>query len=404
MLNGVRNIENSWILGASPRAPLAIEYFFSRYAPSSGSLQVNQSVQIWCFARAVFLVSLIIHLATGVGWGQETVELVFGNHQQLLERKAEWKREDSEEYRTLIESAEQALNEDLLSVMQKDRVAASGDKHDYLSLAPYWWPDPDQPDGLPYIRRDGRVNPTTRGNNTDYSAKRELFDRVNTLGMAAFYTDDPRYAQRAVALLEAWFVDPETRMNPHLKYAQGVPGRSDGRGFGIIEWCSLEKLITPIQLLRTSDSIPEPTDQAIRDWFETYLSWLQTSPSGVFESSRLNNHGTWYDVQVAGILLFLGKRSEARDLLEDVKTKRIATQIEPDGRQPHELARTKSLSYSKMNLHAFKRLAELGEKVEVDLWNYVTDDGRSIAKAQAFLDPFLEGKKKWEYQQLTEQE
>jgi len=189
-------------------------------------------------------------------------------------------------------------------------------------------------------------------------------------------------------------------MNPHLEYAQGVPGRSDGRGFGIIEWCDIDKLITPIQLLRASDSFPEPTYQAIVNWFKAYVHWLQTSEKGQYERDRLNNHGTWYDVQVVGILLFLGKQVQARKVLEDVKTKRIAVQIEPDGRQPRELTRTKSLSYSKMNLSAFKRLVGLGKKVGVDLWDYETPDGRSVRKAEAFLAPYTRGEKKWEYPQL----
>ena len=136
------------------------------------------------------------------------------------------------------------------------------------------------------------------------------------------------------------------------------------------------------------------------NWFEAYVEWLQSSEKGKLERDRLNNHGTWYDVQVASILLFLGKRAEAREILETVKTKRIANQIEPDGRQPHELARTKSLSYSKMNLSAFKRLVKLGEKVGVDLWNYESQDGRSIPKAEAFLAPYRKGEKKWAYPQL----
>lgn len=189
-------------------------------------------------------------------------------------------------------------------------------------------------------------------------------------------------------------------MNPHLEYAQGVPGRSEGRCFGIIEWCDIGTLITPIQLLHAMDALPEPTNQALAQWFKTYLHWLRASEKGLEESTRSNNHATWYDVQVAGILLFLGKTAEARDQLEAVKTRRIATQIEPDGRQPHELARTKSLSYSKMNLSAFKRLANLGKKVGVDLWGYETDDGRSIRKAEAFLAPYISKQKKWPYQQL----
>lgn len=340
------------------------------------------------------------HLIVPVGLGQDKVDLVFADYQQLAERKIELRQSDSSAYQRLVVNADRALKEEHVTVMQKKRLAPSGNKHDYLSLAPYWWPDPQKADGLPYIRRDGRVNPTTRADNIDYPAKEKLFQRVNTLGMAAFYTDDARYASQAVRQLEAWFVDPRTRMNPHLEYAQGVPGHSDGRGFGIIEWLDIDKLITPIQLLRASDSIPEPTYGETVAWFEAYLDWLQTSEKGLFERDRLNNHGTWYDVQVTGLLLFLGRREEAREVLETVKTKRIATQIEPDGRQPHELARTKSLSYSKMNLNAFMRLARLGEKVDVDLWNYETADGRSIAKAQAFLALYTKGGKKWEYQQI----
>ena len=330
----------------------------------------------------------------------QEVNLVFGDYQTLLERKITLVEDSPDELEDLLAAANRYLGEKPESVMQKKSIPPSGDKHDYMSLGPYWWPDASKPDGLPYIRRDGRVNPETRGHGSDYPAMKRLFERVRALGMAAWYTNDVRYANKAVGLLETWFVDPNTRMNPHLEYAQAVPGRSKGRCYGIIEWCGIENLITPIQLLRAQGALPVTIDRGLRDWFEAYLHWLQTSDMGREEGTRLNNHATWYDVQVVALCLFLGKKAEARDVLEAVKTRRIATQIEPDGRQPHELARTKSLSYSRMNLRAFERLAELGEKVGVDLWNYETEDGRSIRKAQAFLKPYLRGEKKWPYQQI----
>lgn len=354
-------------------------------------------------AATLFALFTILSLSVAQAGSQESTSLTLGDYDRLAERKLQIQQEDPKakaEYQALCRNADRMLQQGPVTVMQKKRVAPSGDKHDYLSLAPYWWPDPIKPDGLPYIRRDGRVNPTTRDDYVDYPTKQRLLQRVNTLTMAAFYSDDPRYEKAAVAQVEAWFVDPKTRMNPHLEYAQGVPGRNDGRCFGIIEWCDIDKLLTPIQLLRATGALTEASDQAVVEWFESYLKWLRTSEKGREESTRLNNHGTWYDVQVASILLFLDKKVEARDLLEAVKTKRIATQIEPDGRQPHELARTKSLSYSKMNLSAFKRLARLGDKVGVDLMSYETDDGRSIRKAEAFLAPYTSGKKKWEYPQL----
>ena len=58
--------------------------------------------------------------------------------------------------------ADQALAEPPRSVMDKPFLPPSGNKHDYISQGPYWWPDPEKADGLPYIRRDGEVNPEVR--------------------------------------------------------------------------------------------------------------------------------------------------------------------------------------------------------------------------------------------------
>jgi hypothetical protein len=364
---------------------------------------MNRNHASWRLLRAALLAILAGALAVAPVSGQPAIELVNGDYQQMVEKKNKIKQGDPEavkEYQGLLARADRALEQAIVTVVDKTTTPPSGDKRDYLSLAPYWWPDPQQPDGLPYIRRDGRVNPKTRGAHVDYDAKERFFNHASVLSTAAFYSDDPKYARRALDWLEAWFMNPETRMNPNLNYGQGVPGLNNGRPVGIIEFSGIGGVITGIQLLRAIDAIPEPTDRAIDTWFEEYLNWLQTSEIGIIEDEHPNNHGTWYDVQVAGIMLFLGRREAARELLENVKTKRIATQIEPDGRQPHELARTKSFSYSKMNLRAFQRLVDLGKKAEVDLWSYETPDGRSIRKAEEFLEPFVKGEKKWEYPQL----
>ncbi|MFM9954282.1 MAG: alginate lyase family protein [Opitutaceae bacterium] len=280
------------------------------------------------------------------------------------------------------------------SVLDKTRTAASGDKHDYFSFAPYWWPDPKQPDGLPYIRDDGKVNPDSK-RGTDSAALARTCGSVETLGLAYFFTDDERYAQKAATLTRVWFLDAATRMNPHLEYAQAIPGINVGRGIGIIETRHLIGLIDGLALLAGSPAWSKPDADAMTTWLEAYYQWLTTSKNGRDEAAAENNHGSWYDVQTVALALAVGRVDDARNLLAAVPAKRIARQIEPDGRQPLELARTKSLDYSCFNLEALVRLARLGEHVGVDLWTFSTADGRNLRTALRYVAPYADPAKTW---------
>lgn len=303
-------------------------------------------------------------------------------------------------YQTILKSADKQLTGKLTSVVTKTQTPPSGDKHDYLSLAPYWWPDPAKPDGLPWIRKDGQVNPLTRGENVDQPAKDGMFKQAETLATAYYFSDNRKYAERAIEVLQTWFLKPETRMNPNLNFGQGVPGVSTGRGFGIIEFTSVIDLTTTIEMLREGNALDQKTDAGLVSWLTEYVNWLQTGKLALEEKATMNNHGTWYDAQVVAILLFLKRDAEAKAILESTTKKRIDHQLEADGSQPEELARTKSLSYSIMNLNAFTHLAYFGKLLNVDLWNYKNPKGGSIQKAYEFLQPYAEGKATWTREQL----
>jgi len=304
-------------------------------------------------------------------------------------------------YQKLVKEADKALKEGPFSVMDKKLVPPSGDKHDYLSLAPYFWPDPAKPDGKPYLRKDGQVNSETRGDFVDYTRKDHFFDNVSTLGYAFFFSDDQRYAEKAIQLMQTWFVDPDTRMNPNLNFGQGVPGSVTGRPFGIIEFGGIKGVLTTLEILKYKQALSADLENSIRNWLKEYANWLENSPIGMAERATKNNHGTHYDVQLTEILLYLGEEEKARQILESVKLKRIASQIEPDGSQPEELARTKSFSYSSMNLGGFIQLARLGSQCGVDLWNFETKDGRGIRKAIDYLIPFALDPQRWKHEQIT---
>ncbi|HEY0303982.1 MAG TPA: pectate lyase, partial [Longimicrobiales bacterium] len=296
-------------------------------------------------------------------------------------------------YAKLLGEADSALTVGPFTVTSKERTPPSGSKNDYVSYAPYWWPDSTKPNGLPYIRRDGVVNQALR-RDSDVLRWYALVDAVETLGHAYYFSGKEAYAEGAASLLRTWFIDPRTRMNPHLNYGQAIPGVTEGRGIGIIDTRDLGRMLDAVTLIDASASWP-PEDRAkLREWMSAYRTWLRTSPHGIDEADEANNHGTWYDAQVVALSLFLGDTATARDVLERSTKARIAAQIDTAGRQPLELARTRSLHYSVENLEGFTRLADMARHVGVDLWP-------SLRRAIDYVAPYADPQKQWPGQQIT---
>jgi len=297
----------------------------------------------------------------------------------------------------LKSDADELLEVEPFSVMQKTMVPPSKNMHDYYSLGRYWWPNPDTEDGLPYVRHDGKTNPEY--DNYDAVPKSKMSNAVFTLSLAYFYTSHEPYAKKANELIFTWFIDPETKMNPHLEYGQAIPGITEGRGIGIIETGSLLRIVNAVGFIKGSESFPTSNYKSLKKWFKKYNKWLVTSQKGWDERMWHNNHGSSYDSQVASFSLFAGEDSIATMILDSVIVKRINRQIEPDGSQPWELERTKSMSYSIKNLNHLMENAILAEHYGIDLWNYESEDGRSIKQAVRFLIPYMLGEKEWIYTQ-----
>ncbi len=264
-------------------------------------------------------------------------------HNQYLKNKLI----DNKAFNELISKANNFLNMKPVSVMDKSQIPPSGDKHDYISRGPYWWPNPDTKDGLPYIRKDGERNPEIY-KFSDHSNEGKMTNAVQILSLAYYITKDSKYSKKASQLIHVWFLDDSTKMNPNLNYAQGIPGICTGRGIGIIEFSHIYNILDAVGILETSNEWTKKDDEQIRNWFKKYLNWLRTSKNGNDESSWKNNHGSWYDVQTTAISLFLGKGDLAKQIVNRAKMKRIDIQIKHDGKQPLELARTKSWGYSRI--------------------------------------------------------
>jgi hypothetical protein len=302
----------------------------------------------------------------------------------------------------LIKTADKALQVVPPSVTEKSKVPPSGDKHDYMTTAPYFWPDPVSTNGLPYIRHDGKVNPESREDTFDHNRIGTMANTVETLALAYYFTGNEAYAKHAAKCLRVWFLDPATRMNPNLNFAQAVPGVNTGRGTGILEGRNISQAADAAGLLAGSPAWTKNDRKKFKAWLETYLQWLLTSKNGRDEAGARNNHGTWYDVQAMELALVLGKPEVAKQIADAARQKRIAVQIEPDGRQPLELSRTAALGYSYFNLEALFTLATLSEYAGVDLWHCQLADGQNaLVAALDFLLPYVaDPSKKWPYEQI----
>lgn len=305
-------------------------------------------------------------------------------------------------YHYLIAQSDSLLHLPALSVIMKNKMPASGDKHDYMSIARYAWPDPSKPNGLPYKNRDGRVNPEI----FDYDRYNlgVTAERIVNLSLAWYFSNEEKYAKKATELIRVWFLNKATRMNPNLEYSQVVRGQNNdkGRSVGLIDTYSFIEMLEGVSLLEKSHSFTLEDSQALKQWFATLTEWMLTSPQGKEESRRANNHSCSYDAQVIAFSLYAGKKQQAMEIRDRFFEKRLFKQVEPDGRQPLELARTLAFHYSRENITHFVNICLLSKRLGMAVDRRESADGRSLYKAVDFLLPYV-GKKssEWPYKQLT---
>lgn len=304
-------------------------------------------------------------------------------------------------YQELKTEADRLLEVAPVSVMLKEKTPKSGDKHDYMSQARYAWPDPTKPDGLPYITRDGVSNPEI--DRLDRNRLGEMAMRVSTLSLAWYFSGDERYAQKATELVRVWFLNKETRMNPNLNYAQVIPGTNndEGRCYGLIDSYSFIEMLDGVALLEQSKSFTARDSKQLKAWFKKLTQWMLTSKQGKQEAAGSNNHSVAYDAQIIAFCLYTGDRETATGILNDFAEKRVFTQIDPDGSQPHELRRTRAYHYSHYNLTHFIDIYLMGKKLGMSLDQATSTDGRSFYKGMDFLAKYVgKSREAWPYQEL----
>ena len=344
---------------------------------------------------ALFLLAPLCAVAAEVPQTVLSVDEAEPIHSAII-RKETWTLDP---VRHLRAEAEKRLHEGPWTVTSDRPTDLQLDLHDYYSEAPYWWPNPENPGG-PYIRKDGLFNPARfTANKTALNA---VADAVFTLGAAAYLLDDPRYAQRAARDVRTWFIDPRTRMNPNLDFAQAIRGVNQSRGTGILDGRVFIRALQGMDFLAQTGSWDAKDQAAVRHWFEDYLHWLTHSNNAEDQKSSGNSHASWWTAQVAAVSGYVENNTEQQMAFNYYREHIFPRQIRRNGSAPGEAARTRSLSYSAFNLEAYSLICRMAQVRGTDLWNVRAKSGATIATVIDYLEPYFSDPKKWAKKQISD--
>ncbi len=293
-----------------------------------------------------------------------------------------------------ITRAQEMLSEKPITVTASSCKRSTGGVNDYYSEGDYWWPDPAKPGG-PYIQKDGQTNPE---NFSDHRHAMVRFSEITaTLTSAWLLTGDKKYAQKALEHLNAWLVDPLTRMNPNMLYAQAIWGRFTGRGVGLIDAYHLVEVAQSAKILIDNKVIREDQAKKIKEWFGVFLSWMTTHSYGIDEMNAKNNHGTCWVVTASAMAIVAGNQEVLKMCSDRFKTVLLPSQMADDGSFPLEIKRTKPYGYSLFNIDAMCNAAQLLSTPADNLFDFKTDKGQTLKKGMEFIYPFITDKSKWPF-------
>src|SRR5476651_1725536 len=182
--------------------------------------------------------------------------------------------------KSVMAEAEWAMQQQPVTVTAESCSRSAGGRHDFYSEGDYWWPNPKSPDS-PYVQRDGMTNPQ---NFVVHRLAMIRFSRImGALASAYLLTDDKKYVDHAVKHLNAWFIDPETMMNPNLQYSQAIKGVATGRGIGIIDAIQLMEVVKGAEAMQNSSTLSKATIDGMKAWFAKYLVWVTIHKYGLDE-------------------------------------------------------------------------------------------------------------------------
>jgi hypothetical protein len=318
-------------------------------------------------------VLLAFSLVAGLSYGashaptlasQDEVEPI----RSAIQRHEAWTQDA---VRHLRADAERRVHEGPWTVTADRPTAGVFDPHDYYSEAPNWGPDPKNP-GRPFIRFEGRPPGPPRFS-PNRAALQTMSDALFTLSAAGYLLDEQRYAQRAARVVNVWFVNPRTRMNPHFDFAQSVPGRNVHPG-AIAEGRPLIRAIEGLEFLEMTGAWDSRDEAAVRRWFEEYQRWLLSHADEVDDLDTAPPMRSWWEAQEAAVAAYLNNTAQLQAAFTRYRTSLFWHRVRS------------GLAPGSDDLEALAQICRIAQLDGVDLWSVHTRSGVTLA---SMLDPIV---------------
>jgi len=293
----------------------------------------------------------------------------------------------------ILQLASEAINRAPPAITDSRATNSAGGLHDYFSQADYYWPNPHTKSGFPYLNRDGYSNPTNFSEHR--LALRTMKDSVAALAAAYSLTGNDAYAVKAQEFLRVFFLDPATRMNPSLNYAQAILGTDKGTQLGIIDTLHLAELAVAIPFLEKSPSFDPAVDAGMKQWFTNYIRWMTTSSNGKQEMRAPNNHSIAYDLQIACFARLVGDQKNFDLARQRFERTQLPGQMATTGSFPRELKRTKPFGYSNFQADNVAILCFLFSTPQTNVWQFRLPKKVTAERTTQFIYPYLANKQQW---------
>jgi hypothetical protein len=284
----------------------------------------------------------------------------------------------------LLAAADGLLGANPVSVTDKPQQFAGIARNDYVSIARYAYRGPDGR----YVSRDGQHNPGALRGRPEADAYdrfrlQTMIEATTTLALAQHFTADRRYGDHAARFVRTWFIDPDTRMTPHNRFAQIKPDRpTEVANFGLIDFRDLWALSDALRLLRQAGSLSEADETALVKWFRAFGDQLVKRTGG--GAAMNNNIGVYHNLLVASLAAYTGDDGVLVTTLSRACL-RVAAQVRPWGWQETETRRAAPLHYSLFALQGLIGLAWIGRHCGMDVWSYGNTSRQTIPMATRFV-------------------